>query len=68
MVAAISQAASAYANALKRAQGGASGDDKKSDLLDVASAINNAEMTLQSVVSIRDKVISAYQEVIRMPI
>jgi flagellar hook-basal body complex protein FliE len=36
--------------------------------LDVASAINNAELTLQSVVTIRDRVIQAYQEVSRMPI
>jgi flagellar hook-basal body complex protein FliE len=41
---------------------------RKADTLDVASAINNAELTLQSVVAVRDRVIQAYQEVIRMPI
>ncbi|MEM6903398.1 MAG: flagellar hook-basal body complex protein FliE, partial [Pseudomonadota bacterium] len=34
---------------------------------DVVMAVNNAEITLQSVVSIRDRVISAYQEILRMP-
>lgn len=38
------------------------------DLTDVVMAVNNAEVTLQSVVAIRDKVISAYQEILRMPI
>jgi flagellar hook-basal body complex protein FliE len=41
---------------------------RKACTLDVASAINNAELTLQSVVAVRDRVIQAYQEVIRMPI
>ena len=38
------------------------------DLNDVASAINSAESTLQLVTTIRDKMIQAYQEVMRMPI
>jgi flagellar hook-basal body complex protein FliE len=40
----------------------------KADMTDVVMAVNNAEMTLQSVVAIRDKVVSAYQEIMRMPI
>jgi flagellar hook-basal body complex protein FliE len=39
----------------------------KADLTDVVMAVNNAEVMLQSVVAIRDKVISAYQEILRMP-
>lgn len=39
----------------------------KADLADVVSAVTNAEMTLQAVVNVRDKVISAYQEILRMP-
>ena len=39
----------------------------EADLTDVVMAVNNAEVTLQSVVSIRDRVISAYQEILRMP-
>lgn len=40
----------------------------KADLAEVVNAVSSAEMTLESVVAIRDKVISAYQEIIRMPI
>src|SRR5262245_39419212 len=40
----------------------------KSDLVDVVTAINSAEMTLETVVAIRDRVISAYQDIMRMPI
>lgn len=40
----------------------------RADLTDVVTAVNNAEMTLQAVVSIRDRVIEAYQEIIRMPV
>ncbi len=38
------------------------------DLQDVVEAVNAAEITLQTVVSVRDRVISAYQEIMRMPI
>ncbi len=37
-------------------------------LQDVVEAVNAAEISLQTVVSIRDRVISAYQEILRMPI
>ncbi len=40
----------------------------KADLTDVVSAVTNAEMTLQTVTAVRDKVVSAYQEILRMPI
>lgn len=40
----------------------------KADLVDVVSAISNAEVTLQTVVTVRDRVINAYQEIMRMPI
>lgn len=40
----------------------------RADLTDVVTAVNNAEMTLQTVVSIRDRMIEAYQEIIRMPV
>lgn len=40
----------------------------KSNLSDVITAVSNAENALQTVVAVRDKVISAYQEIIRMPI
>lgn len=38
------------------------------DINDVVMAMGKAEMTLQTVVTIRDRVIQAYQEIIRMPI
>ena len=40
----------------------------KGDLVDVVSAVNSAEMSLETVVAIRDKVIAAYQDILRMPI
>jgi flagellar hook-basal body complex protein FliE len=40
----------------------------KADLNDVVMAVGKAELTLQTVVSLRDRVIQAYQEVLRMPI
>ena len=38
------------------------------DLTDVVVAVSNAEMTLQTVVAVRDRILSAYQEILRMPI
>ena len=38
------------------------------DLNDVVTAVGRAEMTLQTVVTLRDRVIQAYQEILRMPI
>ena len=46
----------------KAASAGASG---KADLTSVVTAINNAELMLQTVVAIRDKVISAYQSIVQ---
>ena len=40
----------------------------KSDVVDLVTAVNDAEMTLQTVVAVRDRVIQAYQEIMRMPI
>jgi flagellar hook-basal body complex protein FliE len=34
----------------------------------VVTSVANAEVTLQSVIAIRDKVVSAYQEILHMPI
>ena len=47
---------------------GMKGITGNADLNDVVSAINSAESTLQLVTTIRDKMIQAYQEVMRMPI
>ncbi len=40
----------------------------QADLNEVVTAVTNAEVTLQTVVAIRDRVIQAYQEIMRMPI
>jgi len=39
-----------------------------SDMIDVLQAVTEAETTLNTVVAIRDRLIQAYQEVMRMPI
>ena len=38
------------------------------ELVDVVTAISAAEVTLETVVAVRDKVIGAYNEIQRMPI
>ncbi|HWE47314.1 MAG TPA: flagellar hook-basal body complex protein FliE [Caulobacteraceae bacterium] len=40
----------------------------KADLVDVVTSVASAETSLETVMSIRDQVISAYQEILRMPI
>ena len=40
----------------------------EADLVDVVQAVTNAEMTLQTVVTMRDRMMSAYQEIMRMPV
>ena len=40
----------------------------RADLNEVVTAVAEAETTLQTVVSVRDKVLDAYKDIIRMPI
>lgn len=40
----------------------------KAELIDVITAISSAEASLETVMAVRDQVISAYQEIMRMPI
>jgi len=40
----------------------------KANIVDVVTAVAETELTVQAMVSVRDRVISAYQEVLRMPI
>jgi flagellar hook-basal body complex protein FliE len=61
--------------AVKSIDAGAQGEtlslkavDKKADLVDIVTAISNAEVTLDTVVTMRDRVIAAYQEISRMPV
>jgi flagellar hook-basal body complex protein FliE len=38
------------------------------DLGEVVTAVASAEVTLQTVVAVRDRVVQAYQDILRMPI
>ncbi|HUO99289.1 MAG TPA: flagellar hook-basal body complex protein FliE [Rhizomicrobium sp.] len=40
----------------------------KADIIDVVNAVNSAELTLDTVVAVRDKVVAAYQSIMNMPI
>ena len=43
------------------------GINERADVTQVVSAVAEAELTLQTVVTVRDKVIEAYKDIIRMP-
>ena len=40
----------------------------KAELIDVVTAISAAEASVETVMAVRDQVIAAYQEIMRMPI
>jgi flagellar hook-basal body complex protein FliE len=40
----------------------------EASLAEVATAVADAELTLKTVVAVRDRIISAYQDIIKMPI
>jgi flagellar hook-basal body complex protein FliE len=40
----------------------------KADYAQVVTAVSNADVALQTVVTVRDKIISAYQDILKMPI
>ncbi len=40
----------------------------KSNIVDVVTAVSETEVAVQAMVSVRDKVIAAYEEIMRMPI
>ena len=46
----------------------AQGAAGKGDVVQVVNAVTAAELTLETVVAIRDRVISAYQDIMKMPI
>ncbi|PWR19811.1 flagellar hook-basal body complex protein FliE [Zavarzinia compransoris] len=58
----------AVATSVKADQVSLSAAAGKANVTDVVTALTNAEVTLQAVVAVRDKVVSAYQEIMRMPI
>lgn len=40
----------------------------QASLTDVVQAVSEAEITLQTVMSVRDRLVAAYQDIMRMPI
>lgn len=40
----------------------------KGDVVDVVTAISQTEIAMQTMVTVRDRVISAYEEIMKMPI
>lgn len=44
------------------------GAEAKADLVDLVTAVSNAELTLDMIVTLRDRVMAAYQEIIKMPV
>ncbi len=40
----------------------------KANMIDVVTAVAESETAIQTIVSVRDKVIAAYEEILRMPI
>jgi flagellar hook-basal body complex protein FliE len=38
------------------------------ELIDVVTAVTAAEVTLETVIAVRDRVIAAYQEIMKMPV
>ena len=41
---------------------------KSTSMVDVVTAVTNAEVALETAIAVRDRVIAAYQQIIRMPI
>ena len=65
----VSQAVGDSIETNKAAEAAAAGNlVNKTSVDDLAIAITNADLTLRTVVAVRDKVIAAYQDIIKMPI
>jgi flagellar hook-basal body complex protein FliE len=62
---AIGSVASAGKKSDGLAQGMVAG---KANIVDVVTAVTETEVAIESLVSVRDKVIQAYEEIMRMPI
>jgi len=58
---AVQSSRAAEGQMIKQAQG-------KADLIDVATAVQSAQASLQTVLAVRDQVIQAYQQIMQMPI
>ncbi|HEX3485671.1 MAG TPA: flagellar hook-basal body complex protein FliE [Micropepsaceae bacterium] len=65
LASAVKEAAGTMRTGEAAAMQGATG---KGDVVQVVNAVTAAELTLETVVAIRDRVISAYQDIMKMPI
>lgn len=65
----VQDAAKQSINALKEGEAasmlGAAG---KLDLTQVVTAVNNAQLTLQTAVAVRDRIVQSYQMIMQMPV
>lgn len=61
----ISEAQGSLRSAEAMTQAAAAG---QAELVDVVTAVTAAELKLETVTAVRDQVVSAYQEILRMPI
>lgn len=65
----VRAAASETQNALKAGEAAAAGVAAgEASLVDVVTAVSAAEVSLETAIAIRNKVVEAYQEIMRMPI
>lgn len=65
----LRKAAESAVDTLKQGeQASLQGVTGKADIAQVAAAVANADATLQTIVAVRDRVIAAYQDVIKMTI
>lgn len=66
---AVREAAQSTVSTLKQAEAASlQAAVGKADIGQVVTAVSNAEVTLQAAVAVRDRVIQAYLDIIRMPI
>ena len=65
----LSQAMDNAVSTMKQGEQKAAGQvTGQTDMVGVVNAVNAAELTLDTVVAVRDKVLSAYQNIMQMPI
>src|SRR5262245_15251147 len=65
----VNDAAESALNTLRQAEKTtANGVTGKADVQEVVQALTNAELTMQTVVAVRDKVLSAYNDVMHMTV
>jgi flagellar hook-basal body complex protein FliE len=65
----VRKAAESAVDSLKQGeQASLQGVMGKADIAQVAAAVANADATLQTIVAVRDRVIAAYQDIIKMTI